>query len=167
LIELAPLTNATLVPQAIATTLQIRDEPGRPVLDVLTDYLRGRQVLLILDNCEHLIDACAHVADTLLRSCARVRLVATSRELLGVAGEATWRIKSLSVVDPQVQADSSGDLAAKVFNSESGRLFVDRAQLAVPSFAITPQNAPAVAQVCQRLDGIPWRSSWPRHGSAC
>jgi predicted ATPase len=133
----------------------VRDDPARPVLDVVTDYLRGRQVLLIFDNCEHLVDACAHVVDTLLRCCARVQILATSRELLGVAGEATWRVASLSVVDPRVQADGSGDLAVKVLASESGRLFVDRARLAVPSFAITHQNAPAVAQVCRLLDGVP------------
>jgi predicted ATPase len=155
LIELAPLADASLVSQTIAATVGIRDEQGRPVLDALTDYLRTRHVLLILDNCEHLIDTCARVVDTLLRSCARVKLIATSRELLGVAGEATWRIASLSVVDPPNRGDSSGDLSVKVLASEAGRLFVDRAQLAAPSFAITPQNALAVAQVCQRLDGIP------------
>jgi transcriptional regulator with XRE-family HTH domain len=155
LVELAPLADAALVAQTVAATVGVRDEPARPVLDVVTDYLRGRQVLLIFDNCEHLIDACAHVVDTLLRCCARVQILATSRELLGVAGEATWRVASLSVVDPRVQADGSGDLAVKVLASESGRLFVDRARLAVPSFAITHQNAPAVAQVCRLLDGVP------------
>ena len=155
LVELAPLANASLISQTIATTLRVRDEPGSPVLEVLTEYLRSRQILLILDNCEHLIDACAQVVDPLLRSCANVRVLATSRELLGVAGEATWRVASLSVVDPQDQANRSGDLVASVLASESGRLFVERAQLAVHSFAITSQNAPAVAHVCQRLDGIP------------
>jgi predicted ATPase/DNA-binding XRE family transcriptional regulator len=155
LVELAPLADAALVAQTIAATVGIRDEPGRAVLDVLTDYLRSRQLLLILDNCEHLIDACAQVVDTLLRCSARVHILATSRELLGVAGEATWRVASLSVVDPRVQADGSGDLAVQVLASESGRLFVDRARLAVPSFGLIPQNAPVVAQVCRLLDGLP------------
>jgi predicted ATPase/transcriptional regulator with XRE-family HTH domain len=155
LVDLGPLGDASLVSQAVATTLGIRDEPGRPVLDALADFLHSRHLLLILDNCEHLIDASAEVVDTLLRSCARVRLLATSRELLGVAGEATWRVASLSIVDPQKRTKSGGDLAERVLASESGRLFVDRAQLAAPSFELTAQNASAVAQVCQRLDGIP------------
>ncbi len=155
LIELAPLADASLVSQTIATALGIRDVPGRPAADLLTEYLRSRHALLVLDTCEHLIDTCAQVADTLLRSCAHVQLLATSRELLGVAGEATWRVTSLSVVDPEGLADSGGDAAAKVMASEAGRLFVDRAQLVVPSFAITAHKAASVAQVCRRLDGIP------------
>jgi predicted ATPase/DNA-binding XRE family transcriptional regulator len=155
LIDVSPLTDATLVAQTIAISLGIRDVQGRSTLDVLTDCLHSRHLLLIIDNCEHVIEACAQVADTLLRSCANVQILATSRELLGVAGEATWRVPSLSVVSPREGAASGSDLAVKVLASESGRLFADRAQLAVPSFALTPANASAVAQVCQRLDGIP------------
>jgi predicted ATPase len=142
-----------LVPQTIASTLGIRDEPGRPVVNALVEYFRSRHALILLDNCEHLIDACAQLADTLLRSCAHIRVLATSRELLGVGGEATWRVRSLSLVDPGSVAatDSIGALLA----SEAGRLFIDRARLTVPSFAITAHNVAAVAQVCQRLDGIP------------
>jgi transcriptional regulator with XRE-family HTH domain len=117
LVELAPLADAALVPQTIANTIGIRDEVGRPFLEVLSEYLRSRHVLLILDTCEHLIDACAQVADTLLRTCADVRLIATSRELLGVAGEAPWRVKSMSVVDPQSQSEGSQDWAATVLAS--------------------------------------------------
>ncbi len=149
------VADAALVSQTIATRLGIRDEAGHPVLDTLTEYLRGRHVLLILDNCEHLIDSCAQVVDTLLRACGHVQFLATSREPLGVAGEAIWRVTSLSVVDPRDQAAIGADLAVNVLGSESGRLFVDRALLVVPSFAITAQNALAVAQVCRRLDGIP------------
>jgi predicted ATPase/DNA-binding XRE family transcriptional regulator len=155
LVELDSLTDTALVSQTVASTFGIRDEPGRTIMDALTDYLRSQHVLLILDNCEHVIDACAHVADTLLRSCANVHVLATSRELLGVAGEAPWRVTSLAVVDPPNGAEASGDLAEKVLASESGRLFVDRARLAVPSFAVNADNALAVAQVCRRLDGIP------------
>ena len=155
LVELAPLTDASLVSQTIATTVGIADEPGRPALEVLTEYLRRRHALLILDNCEHLIDTCALVVDALLRSCASVQLLATSRELLGVAGEATWRVASLSVVDPRSLAGHSGDLVEQVLASESGQLFLDRARLVTASFGITAENAPAVAQICQRLDGIP------------
>jgi non-specific serine/threonine protein kinase len=133
----------------------IVEEPGRVVLDALTEYFQSRQVLLILDNCEHLIDACAEVVDTLLRACARVQFLATSREILGVAGEALWRVSSLSVVDPGVAVTGGSGLVEEVCGSESGRLFIDRARLVAPSFTITVHNAHAVAEVCRRLDGMP------------
>jgi predicted ATPase len=129
--------------------------PGRSLMDALIDYLRSRYMLLILDNCEHVIDACAHVADMLLRSCAHVRVLSTSRELLGVEGEATWRVASLSVADPVTLAADGADAIDQLLASEAGQLFVDRARLVIPSFVVTGHTALAVAQVCQRLDGIP------------
>jgi predicted ATPase/transcriptional regulator with XRE-family HTH domain len=155
LVDLAPLTDAALVSQTIATVVGIRDVPGRPLLDALTDHLRGRHMLLILDNCEHVIDACANVADRLLQSCAQLHVLATSRELLGIDGEATWRVTSLSVVDPRRLANAGAQSITELLDSEAVQLFVDRARLVVPSFAITEHNTRAVAQVCQRLDGIP------------
>jgi non-specific serine/threonine protein kinase len=155
LIDLAPLVDASLVSQAIATAVGIGEVPGRAVIDALSAALNSRHTLLILDNCEHVIDTCAQIVDRLIRSCPDVQLLATSRELLGVAGEATWRVASLSAVDPQALAGSATELADEVIASESGRLFVDRARLVAPSFAITTQNAHAVAEVCQRLDGVP------------
>jgi non-specific serine/threonine protein kinase len=155
LIDLAPLVDASLVSQAIATAVGIVEEPGRAVIDALSAALHSRHTLLILDNCEHVIDTCAQVVDRLIRSCPVVQLLATSRELLGVAGEATWRVASLSAVDPQALSGSATELADEVIASESGRLFVDRARLVAPPFAITPQNAHAVAEVCHRLDGMP------------
>ncbi|MCA1643976.1 MAG: tetratricopeptide repeat protein [Chloroflexi bacterium] len=155
LVDLAPLTDASLVSQTIATTLGIRDVPGRPFPDALTDYLRRRDILLILDNCEHVIDACAQVADKLLRSCAYLHVLATSRELLGVEGEATWRVTSLSVLDPDRLASANAASIAELLASEAAQLLVDRARRVVPSFTVTDRNALAVAQVCQRLDGIP------------
>ena len=155
LIDLAPLTSGALVPQTIAATVGIQDVRGRPVLDALNHYLRNRRTLLILDNCEHLISACADVADTLLRSCAHVHVLATSRELLGVGGEATWRVNSLSVVAPDSVASASAESIEELLASEAAQLFLDRARLVVPSFEVNGHNAFAVAQVCQRLDGIP------------
>jgi non-specific serine/threonine protein kinase len=105
---------------------------------------------LILDNCEHLLDACAQLADALLRACPHLCLLTTSRELLGVAGETTWRVASLSLPDPLDPL-----VVASLARSEAVRLFVDRAVAALPSFAVTDQSAPAVAQICWRLDGIP------------
>ncbi|HEX5414866.1 MAG TPA: NB-ARC domain-containing protein, partial [Chloroflexota bacterium] len=155
LVELAPLADPSLVPQAIATALDLRESADRPLLTTLADFLRNRQTLLVLDNCEHLIDACARVVDTLLHACPRLRILATSRELLGIAGEATWRVPSLAVADPGDAGMDRENLVAGVLQSEAGRLFADRARLVLPSFSVTSENAPAVAQVCQRLDGIP------------
>jgi predicted ATPase/DNA-binding XRE family transcriptional regulator len=155
LVDLAPLTDAALLSQTIATAVGIGDVPGRPPLDALTDYLRGRHTLVILDNCEHVIEACAHDADTLLRTCAHVHVLATSRELLRVEGETTWRVASLSVVDPITLTSDHAESIGRLLASEAAQLFVDRARLVVPSFELTAHNALAVAQVCLRLDGIP------------
>ena len=155
LVDLAPLADAALVSQTVATVVGIRDVPGRPPLDALTDYLRSRHMLLLLDNCEHVIDACAHVVATILRSCAHVHMLATSRELLGVEGEATWRVASLSVVDPVTLTSDGAEAIGRLLSSEAAQLFVDRARLVVPSFKLTAHNTLAVAQVCLRLDGIP------------
>ena len=155
LVDLARLVDAALVPQTISETLGLRETPGRAPLDGLADHLRSRRVLLVLDNCEHVVDATAQVMDELLRVCADVKILATSRELLGVSGEATWRVGSLSVPAPDQMAGPADILEQAVLESESGRLFADRARLVVPSFAITDRNARAVAQICQRLDGVP------------
>ncbi len=150
LVELAALTAAALVPQAVATTLGVREEPQRPLTATLLDALRSRDMVLVLDNCEHLIDACAQLAQTLLGACPRLRILATSREALGVAGETTWLVPSLSLPPPQ-QLPPLMELT----KSEAVELFVERAAATLPTFMLTPENAPDVAQVCQRLDGIP------------
>ncbi len=150
LVELAALTDAALVPQAVATTLGVREEPQRPLTATLLDALRFRDMVLVLDNCEHLIDACAQLAQTLLGACPHLRILATSREALGVAGETTWLVPSLALPDPQL-APALEELA----QVEAVQLFVERALAALPTFALTQANAPAVAQICQRLDGIP------------
>ncbi|HKY50325.1 MAG TPA: adenylate/guanylate cyclase domain-containing protein, partial [Candidatus Limnocylindria bacterium] len=149
-VEFAPLYDPELVPQAVASTLGVREEPGRPALTTLSEYLRRRTVLLILDNCEHLIDACARLADALLRSCPGVNVLTSSREALGTAGEVTYRVPSLSLPDPR-QLPSLERLA----DYEAVRLLVERASAVKPGFKITDANAAAAVQICQRLDGIP------------
>ncbi|MGB8644338.1 MAG: AAA family ATPase [Anaerolineae bacterium] len=150
LVELAPLSDANLVAPSIARALGLREETGRPLLDTLIDYLRPRNLLLILDNCEHLIQACAQVAEALLHACPRVQILASSREGLGITGETSFHIPSLSLPDmrhlPSYQA---------LAGYEGIQLFVERAQAVAPSFVLTEASAPLVAQICQRLDGIP------------
>ncbi|HSH82056.1 MAG TPA: hypothetical protein VLA19_26310, partial [Herpetosiphonaceae bacterium] len=154
LVELAPVLDPALVVQSVSTALGVREQPGRPLLDVLLDYLRYKQLLLILDNCEHLIDACARLAADLLRACPKLKMIASSREALGIAGEATLSVPSLSL--PRVML-GSGALPPvdELAQYEAVRLFVERASTALPSFRLTDVNAPVVAQICQRLDGIP------------
>lgn len=146
-IDLAPLTNPTFIPQTIADVFELREQPGRPALTLITDYLRAKHLLLILDNCEHLIDKCAALADQLLRVAARLTILATSREALGIIGEFIYHVPSLSL--PTIYP--APDMLAQC---EAVRLFIERAA-AVTRFALTAANAPAVAHICQRLDGIP------------
>ena len=157
LTEFAPLADATLVPQAMASALNIREPPGRAMLDALVDHLRPRQALLVLDNCEHLVAACAQLAVTLLQACPELRLLATSRETLDVPGEAVWIVPSLSLPEPQPWRDpASGQDALQAYEqSEAVRLFVERAAAALPGFKLTAQNGAWVAEVCRRLDGMP------------
>jgi predicted ATPase/DNA-binding SARP family transcriptional activator len=150
LVELAPLSDPALVSNAVAAALGVRERPDLPLTAALVDSIGSKQMLLVLDNCEHLIDACARLVDTLLRSCKHLRVLATSREALGVAGEANWLVPSLTVPD-------AGHLPAAQSPAqyEAVRLFVDRARSRLPAFVLTPENAPAVVKVCRRLDGIP------------
>jgi predicted ATPase len=120
-----------------------------PLPNIVIDYLRAKQLLLILDNCEHLVRACAKLADQLLHACAHLKVFASSREALGVSGEMIYHVPSLSLPDPAQVTPQA------VLDSESGRLFVERASAAQSSFHLMDQNASAVAQICQRLDGIP------------
>jgi predicted ATPase/class 3 adenylate cyclase len=149
-IDLAPLSDPALVPQAVAAAVGVREQPGHALLETLLDYLRGRTLLLVLDNCEHLVDAAAHLTDTLLARCPDVRLLATSRELLGATGERTLRVPSLTLPAPDQPSSVEG-----VARCEGVQLFVERARAFAPGFAVTQQNAAALAQICRRLDGIP------------
>src|SRR6266540_301263 len=150
LAELAPIGDPSLVPQTVASVLGLHEERSRPLPATLAGYLRPRQLLLVLDNCEHLIEACAALADGLLRACTQLRILATSREALGIGGEIAWRMPSLSVPDLQRLPPTEG-----LSQYEAVRLFIERAVAVQPAFGVTNENAPAVAQVCHRLDGIP------------
>ena len=150
LVELAPLADPALVPQTVAQVLGLKEGPGKPILTTLVEHLKGKQLLLVLDNCEHLLDACAKLVDTLMRSCPNVQILATSREGLGIAGETTYRVPSLSLPDPK--RDTTPQSLSPF---ESVRLFIERAVQVQTDFTVTNANAPALASVCFRLDGIP------------
>jgi predicted ATPase/DNA-binding CsgD family transcriptional regulator len=150
LVELAPLGDGRRLPQVVAAVLGLHEGPDRSFADVLVDALRPRGLLLVLDNCEHLVEPCAELADTLLRLCPRVAILATSREPLGVAGETVRRVPSLASPDPRALPP-----LARLRECESVRLFVERAVAADGQFQLTERNAAAVAQICERLDGIP------------
>ncbi len=150
LVELSPVTEPAQVIRSTALTFGLRESEDRPLLQVLNDYLYGKNLLLILDNCEHVIDACATLADALLEANPQLHLLVSSREALGLTGENIFRVPSLETPDPY-------HLPAweQFSNCEAVRLFVERAASAQPEFELTPNNGPAVAQICQRLDGIP------------
>ena len=148
-IDFAPLTDQALVPQSLLTTLGLSEQAGRSTLAIVSDFLQPKQALLILDNCEHLIQACAQLAETLLRACPTLHILATSREALGVAGETPYLVPTLTTPDP---THASLDTLPQY---EAVRLFVERAQTVWPGFALTVDNMPAIAQVCHQLDGIP------------
>ena len=149
-IDISALSDPRLLTQAVASVFDVREGPNRPVLDALLDYLRNRQILLLIDNCEHLIAASAQLADAVLSTAERVYVLATSREELGITGETVWRVPSLSLPDLS-QAVSVETLG----RHDATKLFVERAAVVDPAFTITAVNAPLVAQVCVRLDGIP------------
>ena len=150
LVELAPVSDAALVPQALATVLGVREDQGHPLMTALQDHLESKTILVVLDNCEHLLEACAQLADSLLHTCPRLKILVSSREALGMAGEVSFRVPSLSLPDahhlPSLESLTQYD---------SVRLFIERAVAVKSDFVATNENAPAVAQVCSRLDGIP------------
>lgn len=158
-VDLAPLSEPTQVTPAIASVLGVRERPGTSLPDVLTEYLGERHLLLLLDNCEHLVQAVGGVAEQLLQSAAELTILATSRESLRVEGEVTWRVASLVVPsDMELQAirgTADAEQFARLLESPSIQLFADRAAAALPTFALTRENIQAVGQICQRLDGIP------------
>ena len=156
LVELAPLADAALIPRAITSALGTYEDPSRPILATVADALRPRRsLLLILDNCEHLVDAVAAIVDQLLRDCSDLTILATSREALGVVGEVVRQVPPLSVPDDTAFAPSAGDVVAGLGEHEATRLFVERAGAVSDRLAVTEQHAPAIAQICRRLDGIP------------
>ena len=149
-IELVGLNDASLVPQAVAKAVDVRESPNEPVMETLAENLGSKQILLVMDNCEHLISACAQLADRLLSECNDLKILATSREALDILGETVWHAPSLSL--PNMQ-DEIGIKSLSKF--ESVRLFTERAEVLQPQFRLTEQNAQAVVQVCRRLSGMP------------
>ena len=149
-VEFAPLKDARLVPQAVASVLGVKEEAGRPVVEALVKFVKDRQLLLILDNCEHLVHACAELTKQLLQSSPQLRILASTREPLHVAGEATYPVPALASPDP-----SQAITLAALTQYESVRLFVDRTVSVQPAFEVTSQNASAVTEICRHLDGIP------------
>jgi predicted ATPase/class 3 adenylate cyclase len=150
LVELAPVTDPALVPQTVLSIFNLREDRHRSVQAVLVDFLRAKTLLLVLDNCEHLIEACAQISDALLQACPKLRILASSREALGITGEFAYRVPSLSTPNPE-QLPSLDHLK----KADSIRLFVERASTAKPGFTLTDVNAFSLAQICYRLDGIP------------
>jgi len=155
LVELAALSDPALIPQAVTSALGIREEPGRSLSQTLVDFLQPRNVLLLLDNCEHLLSACVPLVDEWLKTCPHLRLLATSREALGLTGEQTYRVPSLAFPDLDRLPKKGKELASRVAPYDACRLFVERASLHMPGFGLTDHNAAAVAAICSRLDGIP------------
>jgi predicted ATPase/DNA-binding SARP family transcriptional activator len=173
-VDLAPLADPELAPQTVATALGLPEAPGRAPLQVLQGFLKTRRLLVVLDNCEHLIAACARLAHALLQDCPMLHVLATSREALGITGERAYRVPPLSLPGVQVcrcagvQAGKVKDQPALVepeylntrtpeylLQSEAMRLFSDRAAAVMPSFRVTDATAAAVAQICHRLEGMP------------
>jgi predicted ATPase/class 3 adenylate cyclase len=153
LVELSTISDPTLIPEAILNAIDIREEPDRPPLSTLTDALRTRNLLIVLDNCEHLIAPVAQIASILLRQCPKVKIIASSREPMNIEGETLWPVSALSAPDLRRQeTELEFDEIAQL---EAVQLFVERAAAVKPSFELTRENARLVTQICWRLDGIP------------
>lgn len=155
LIELATATEPGQVAPAVAAALGVREEPGRPLLDSISEYLQSREMLLIFDNCEHLLDESSRLATRLLAGCPKIRILATSRQALRSPGETTWPVRPLAAFDVWGRARDRAVTVAEISGFEAVRLFVERARAVQPAFELTDANAPDVARICWRLDGIP------------
>jgi len=149
-VELAPLTDPELIPQTILSTIGISEQLGKTPIEILKEYLYEKSILIVLDNCEHLIEASAKLANTLLHAAPNLKVMASSREALGVKGEASYPVPSLTLPDikhlPVIE---------QLSQYEAVRLFIDRALLVAPHFDVDKNNAPFITQICYRLDGIP------------
>ena len=150
LVELAPLAGEWRVPQAVASVLGVKEEAGRPLTEAIVRHVHGKRLLVILDNCEHLVNACAEIAKQLLQAGPRVKILASSREHLNVAGEKSYPVPALATPDSNAGKDT-----AALARFDAVRLFIDRAVAVQPKFELTARNAQAVADICRRLDGIP------------
>ncbi len=148
-VELAALSDPQLVPQATASVLGVREEPGTPVVEALVRFVRDKKLLIVLDNCEHVVQACAELAKRLLQAGPQVRVLASSRDALRIAGEAVFQVAPLAAPS---QAEQTVEA---LLANDAVRLFVDRASAVQPAFRLTAKAAAAVAEICRRLDGIP------------
>jgi non-specific serine/threonine protein kinase len=148
-VSLTSVSSADMLPQAIAVALGVREQPGRAMLQTLIHHLRNLELLLVIDNCEHLAAACAAVSDVLLTKAAGLKIMTTSRQALGVSGEAIWLAPPLSLPEADLQDLDQPE------NYEAIRLFCDRARELVPNFVLSPANSTAIADICRRLDGLP------------
>ncbi len=153
-VEFATIDDAALVVETVASALDLRQEAERPLTSTLTSFLRDRNVLLILDNCEHVVAACARLVETLLRACPKLHILASSREPMSIAGETAWPVPPLSLPNHWKEITASADAMDILGEYEAVRLFVDRASLARPAFQLSNDNVHLVAQICWRLDGI-------------
>jgi len=158
LVALGPILEEGLLSQAVASVLDVRERSGESLDQSLARHLRDRKTLLVLDGCEHLVDACARLVELLLGAGRELTVLATSQEALRVPGEVTWRVPSLSL--PQLSSPSSdgarsGEVVDQFLESEAVRLFVERAGLVQPGFGLDEQTGPVAARVCRRLDGLP------------
>jgi predicted ATPase/DNA-binding CsgD family transcriptional regulator len=149
-VGLAPLADPALVPKSVASALDVREQPGRSMTEALCDHLRPGNPMLVLDNCEHLIEACAVLVETLLLTCPGLSILTTSREPLGVPGETVWTVPPLSLPEPD-----RASTVEHLMRCGAARLFVDRARSRLPAFELTEKNAASTARVCRILDGIP------------
>jgi predicted ATPase/DNA-binding SARP family transcriptional activator len=154
-IGLESLTQASLVPQQIATLLNIKPEASQTWIQCVTEHLKNKRLILVLDNCEHLLDVCAQTAAHLLQECAGVRILATSREVLGITGEMSWPVPGLEVPDPEHLPSGWATLKRVLLAYEGVQLFIERAKGVQSGFALTESNARVLANVCARLEGIP------------
>lgn len=154
-VELAALTDPTLVAGAVARAFGIDERTDQPLLETIAAILGDASALLVLDNCEHLIDACARLVAQLLRTCPKLRVIATSREALNLPGESLWHVPSLRVPPRTPAQTSSPRVLADLAQFPAVQLFVGRLRQRRPDFALTPENAPAVTAICRQLDGIP------------
>src|SRR5215510_91171 len=150
-VELADLQQPDLVGSRIASVIGVVEEPGRSLLATLADALRTRRMLIVLDNCEHLIDACARTCQRLLASSPGLKVIATSREPLRVAAETVWQVPPMAMPAPRSSADDTAELT----QSDALRLFADRAAAAQPGFTLGPVDVAMVAAICRVVDGLP------------
>jgi predicted ATPase/DNA-binding SARP family transcriptional activator len=155
LVALEALSEGSQVVRQIGSGLGLREEAGRTPLQSVTEHLRQKRLLLVLDNCEHLLEACARVVTHLLQACAQLRILATSREALGITGETAWAVPCLALPDVEHLPQANATLLRVLMGYESVQLFVERVQAVHKTFALTRSNAQAVARVCSRLEGIP------------